>query len=110
MSSEAVQACSTDNLGKLKHDYPDGFFLMISQPGCAGCEEVRGILTETVKDVKPIIEAGLEDGSCRSMAEELNVGMTPTVIWYKGDQEKRIVPDGKLTPDDIRAQVRELIS
>ncbi len=111
MSEEKViEACSIDGLQKLKDQNKEGFFLLVSQPGCGGCDEVRDLLQEVVKDRKPIIEAGLDDQACKSVAEQLNVGMTPTVIYYQGNEEKkRIAPDGKLTPDMIREQLRELL-
>lgn len=99
-----------ENFEALKEMYKDGMLLFISQNGCGGCEQVRGLIAETVKDKIPVVEAGIEDLDCANVAEHLGVGVTPTVIFFKDKEEKaRIAADGKLTADDIRAKLRELV-
>ncbi len=112
MSEQVVASCSLDQLGQLKEQYKEsGFFLLVSQPGCGHCEEMKGVLKDIVKEKVPIIDAGLEDGECKSLAEQLNVGVTPTLFFYKGSTETmRLEPDGKLTWDDMRQKIRELVA
>ena len=107
--SEIVGACDINTVNKLKKENPGGFFLIVSQEGCGDCDSMKRVLDEVVKDKKPVIEAPMEDKQCVSLADQLKVGITPTVIYYQGDQERRLVPDGKATWDQMRAQIRELV-
>ena len=107
--SEIVGACDINTVEKLKRENPGGFFLIVSQEDCGDCDSMKRVLDEVVKDRKPVIEAPMEDKQCVSLADQLKVGLTPTVIYYQGDQERRLVPDGKATWDQMRAQIRELV-
>lgn len=110
MSTEVVASCSMDQLGQFKEQYKEtGFFLLVTQPGCGHCEEMRSVLKEVVKEKIPVIDAGLEDRDCKNVAEQLGVGETPTLFFYKDGKEERIQPDGKLTWDDMRNKIRSLV-
>ena len=108
-NDEIVGSCDINTIERLKREHATGFFLIISQEDCGDCDSMKRVLDETVKDKKPVIEAPMEDKQCVSLADQLKVGLTPTVIYYQGDQERRLVPDGKATLDQMRAQIRELV-
>jgi thioredoxin-related protein len=111
VGSEVVGSCSIVTLDKLKETHKDGMFLLISQKGCGDCETMRSILGEVIKDKRPVIEAPIEDKECGTLAGQLGVGVTPTVVYYeKGEEKKRFIPDGKMTWDSMRGELRELVS
>lgn len=73
---------------------------------------MKDVLQEVVKDTRPVVDANIvEDQSCLTLAEQLKVGVTPTVFYYKDGEEKaRIEPGNGLTWDSVRQKVRELIA
>jgi len=100
---EEEGACSIDAINHLKEKYSDGFFLIVTQPGCGHCEEMKRTVLEVVQDKKPVIEASTEDKDCVSLAEKLDVSITPTVFYIKKDEQKKVVePDGTITYDNVR--------
>ena len=108
---EVVGACDLNTLNRLKETHKSGFLLLVSQEGCAECDEMKKVLEETVKDKKPIVEAPFEDADCKTLAEQLDVKVSPTVFYYEeGKEPVKIEPDGKRTWDDVRKQLRELVA
>ncbi len=70
---------------------------------------MRQVLDSTVKNLKPIVEASLEDRSCGKLADSFKIEITPTVLYMeKSEEKKRIVPDGKTTWQDVEEQVSKL--
>jgi len=105
---ETVGSCEIETLRKLgeETDYSDGFFLLFSQPKCSYCDSMRQMLDSTVKNLKPIVEASLEDKSCGKLADSFKIEITPTVLYMeKSEEKKRIAPDGKITWQDVEAHI-----
>lgn len=109
---EVVGSCDIGTLNKLKEEHKDGFFLVVSQTGCGDCDEMKAVLNEVVKDSKPVVDANIvEDQSCLTLAEQLKVGVTPTVFYFAGGEEKaRLEPGNGLTWDQVRGKVREVMA
>jgi thioredoxin-related protein len=113
VSEETVGSCQVETLKKIEEDkeYANGFFLLFSQPKCSYCDEMREILDQTVKNLRPIVEASLEDKSCGNLADSFKIEITPTVLYLQnGEEKKRIAPDGKITWQDVEAQISNLAS
>ncbi len=110
--SEVVGSCSIEGLEGLKKSNAEkGMLLFVSKSGCQGCEEMRGLLKETIGEKLPVIESGVEDKDCLNVAETIGVTVTPTVIYYKnGEEKRRISVDGKKTQDDLRKELREIVA
>ncbi len=82
---------------------------MFSQPKCGYCDAMRQVLDSTVKNLKPIVEASLADEECGKLADSFKIEITPTVIYLKKSEEKkRIAPDGKITWQDVEAEISSL--
>jgi thioredoxin-related protein len=108
---ETIGSCSTDTIRKLGADteYRKGFFLFFSQPKCNYCDEMRRVIDSTVKTLKPIVEASLSDKECGKLADLFKIEITPTVLYFEGNEEKqRIAPDGKITWQDAEAEISKL--
>ena len=72
---------------------------------------MRELLDVTVKNLRPIVEASLEDKSCGKLADSFKVEITPTVLYmHNGEEKKRIAPDGKITWQDVESQIASLAS
>jgi thioredoxin-related protein len=111
VSEETVGSCQTETLKKIgaEKEYSNGYFLLFSQPECGYCDSMRQMLDSTVKNLKPIVEASLEDKSCEKLAESFKIAVTPTVLYLEKNEEKRrIAPDGKITWQDVEAQITQL--
>jgi thioredoxin-related protein len=107
-TEETVGSCEIETLRKLgeQTDYGNGFFLLFSQQKCSYCDSMRQMLDSTVKNLKPIVEASLEDKSCGKLADSFKIEITPTVLYMeKNEEKKRIAPDGKITWQDVEAQI-----
>jgi thioredoxin-related protein len=108
---ETVGSCNFDTIKKLSEDkeYRKGFFLLFSQPKCDYCDEMRKVVDSTVKTLKPIVEASLSDKECGKLADLFKIEITPTVLYFEGSEEKqRIAPDGKITWQDVEAEISRL--
>lgn len=109
---EIVGACDLESLQKLgeeNNEYKNGFFLLVSQPSCGHCDTMRRVLDRSVKTLKPIVEASLNDKKCGELADALKVEITPTILYYEGKDEKhRIIPDGKITWQGVETQIADL--
>jgi hypothetical protein len=113
VSEETVGSCQIETLKKIgeEKEYSNGYFLLFSQPKCSYCDSMRDLLDTIVKNLKPIVEASLEDKSCGKLADSLKVEITPTVLYLQnGEEKKRIAPDGKITWQDVKAQISNLAS
>ena len=72
---------------------------------------MRELLDQTVKNLKPIVEASLEDKTCGKLADSFKIEITPTVLYMQSGEEKnRIAPDGKITWQDVEAQISAIAS
>ena len=112
VSEEMVGSCEIETVRKLgeKKEYDNGFFLLFSQPECSYCDAMRKLLDSTVKNLKPIVEASLEDKSCGKLADSLKIEITPTVLYMqKGEEKKRIAPDGKMTWQDVQSKIEKIV-
>jgi thioredoxin-related protein len=110
---ETVGSCQVETLKKIgeEKEYANGFFLLFSQPKCSYCDAMRELLDQTVKKIRPIVEASLEDKSCGNLADLFKIEITPTVLYMqKGEEKKRIAPDGKITWQDVEAEISNLAS
>jgi thiol-disulfide isomerase/thioredoxin len=113
VSEETVGSCQIETLKKIGEEkkYSNGYFLFFSQPKCGDCDAMRELLDQKVKDLRPIVEASLEDKSCGKLADSFKIEITPTVLYIqKGEERKRIAPDGKITWQDVDSQITELAS
>jgi thioredoxin-related protein len=113
VSEETAGSCQIETLKKIGEDkeYANGFFLLFSQPKCSYCDAMRELLDQTVKNLRPIVEASLEDKSCGKLADSFKIEITPTVLYMKsGEEKKRISPDGKITWQEVEAQISNLAS
>jgi thioredoxin-related protein len=113
VSEETVGSCQIETLRKIGEDkeYANGFFLLFSQPECSYCDAMRELLDQTVKNLRPIVEASLEDKTCGNLADSFKIEITPTVLYMKsGEEKKRIAPDGKITWQDVGSQISILAS
>jgi thiol-disulfide isomerase/thioredoxin len=113
VSEETVGSCEIETLKKIsgEKDYANGFFLLFSQPKCSYCDAMRELLDQAVKNLRPIVEASLEDKSCGKLADAFNIEITPTVLYIqKGEEKKRLAPDGKITWADVQSQIATLAS
>jgi hypothetical protein len=72
---------------------------------------MRDLLDQTVKNLRPIAEASLEDKSCGNLAYSFKIDITPTVLYMQnGEEKKRISPDGKITWQDVRGRIEGLVN
>lgn len=113
VSEETVGSCQIETLKKIgeEKEYSNGYFLLFSQPKCSYCDSMRELLDQKVKNLKPIVEASLEDKSCGKLADSFKVEITPTVLYMQnGEEKKRIAPDGKMTWKDVEAEISNLAS
>jgi thioredoxin-related protein len=113
VSEETVGSCQIETLKKIGEDreFANGFFLLFSQPKCRYCDAMRELLDQSVKNLKPIVEASLEDKSCGNLADSFKIEMTPTVLYMQnGEEKKRLAPDGKITWEDVKSQIATLAS
>jgi thioredoxin-related protein len=110
VSEQTVGSCKIETLKKIgeEKEYSNGFFLLFSQPKCSYCDAMRELLDQTVKNIRPIVEASLEDKFCGNLADSFKIEITPTVLYIqKGEEKKRIAPDGTITWRDVEAQISE---
>lgn len=108
---ETIGSCSIDTIKKIGTDteYRKGFFLLFSQPKCDYCDAMRNVIDSTVKNLKPIVEATLSDKECGKLADEFKIEITPTILYFEGNEEKRrITPDGKVTWQEVETQISKL--
>jgi thioredoxin-related protein len=113
VSEETVGSCQIETLKKIGEDkeYANGFFLLFSQQKCSYCDAMRQLLDQTVKNLRPIVEASLEDRSCGNLADSFKIEITPTVLYMQnGEEKKRISPDGKITWQEVESQISNLAS
>ena len=113
VTEETVGSCQIETLKKIgeEKEYANGYFLLFSQPKCSYCDSMRELLDQTVKDLRPIVEASLEDKSCGKLADSFKVEITPTILYMQnGEEKKRIAPDGKITWQDVESQISSLAS
>jgi thiol-disulfide isomerase/thioredoxin len=113
VSEETVGSCQIETLRKIGEDkeYANGFFLLFSQSKCDYCDAMRQLLDQVVKNLRPIVEASLEDKSCGNLADSLKIEITPTILYMQnGEEKKRIAPDGKITWQDVESQISNLAS
>jgi thioredoxin-related protein len=113
VSEELVGSCQMETLNKIGKDkeYSNGYFLLFSQPKCDYCDTMRELLDQTIKNLRPIVEASLEDKSCGNLADSFKIEITPTVLYMQnGEAKKRIAPDGKITWQDVEAEISNLAS
>ena len=113
VSEETVGSCEIETLKKIgdEKEYSNGFFLLFSQPKCGYCDAMRELLDQTVKNLRPIVEASLEDKSCGKLADSFKIEIIPTILYMQnGEEKKRIAPDGKITWQDVELEIAELAS
>jgi thiol-disulfide isomerase/thioredoxin len=113
VSEETVGTCEIETLKKFSKDneYSNGFFLLFSQSECGYCDAMRELLDQTIKNLKPIVEASLEDKSCGKLADTFKIEITPTVLYMQnGEEKKRLAPDGKITWEDVKVQISEIVA
>lgn len=106
-----IGACNIESLKKLNSDpeYQKGYFLLFTQPSCPYCNTARGLMDEIVGVKKPMLEANLQDKECAKLADQMKVKITPAFFFYdeKGEEKKRLEPDGKLSWQNIQDFLKE---